>query len=352
MMSDKPLRVIPSLQVLDNAIQNGLKYLRSVTDVKGGVPNHSLSDPSGAWTTCEVLSTIWRIAPSYDTEWILRLADYVLQAQLEDGSWPIVDRPLGTTASTAAGVLASLSAIELGRENSHLRDRAAIAVDKAIQWLYECQNKDLGWGMAKLAGEISKSRVYATLFALRALSAYRKHSVSNRTEELIEQGILYLEMSQNPDGGWGETLGSPSTVASTAGVLGTLSKLGVNHSSAQIIKGVSFITDTPDNSPAMAVFEEIICGEANSIVVHHNTPYTLLKMLLTLKICDRRVNLLTDWLVRTQLQDGNWKLRCYSTGVVRTASTWVTVETVYLLDRIRFLLVTDRDFLVKCSLLE
>lgn len=347
----KSLKVIPSLQVLDNAIQNGIKYLRSVTNIEGGLPNHSLGDPSGAWTTCEVLSTIWQVAPSFDTKWMLRLAGYVLQAQFEDGSWPIVDSPPGTTASTAAGVLAALSAIKLGRWNSHLHDCATAAVDKGIQWLCECQNKDLGWGMVKSPGEISKSRLSATSFALRALFANHTHPFFERTEELMRQGVVYLEMCHNPDGGWGEIPGSPSTVASTAKALDTLYKLGVGRDSGQIIKGISFIVNISDDSPALAVFEERI-DEANSIIVHHNTPFDLLKILLTFKICDRRVKVLSDWFIRTQLHDGSWKLRCFSTGITRTASTWVTVEAVYILHKIRSLLITDPGFFVTCSSLE
>lgn len=339
--------VIPHLQILESAIENGIKYLQSITDIRGGVPNHSPGDPIGAWTTCEVFSTICHVAPSRDTEWMLRLADYVLQTQLEEGSWPIVNKPPGTVASTAAGVLASLNILEL-KQSSYFRDRAIAAVNNAIKWVHQCQNKDWGWGMVKSNGEISRSRVYATLFALRTLSAYREYSVSDRDEELIKQGKLYLEARQNQDGGWGETSDSPSTIAITAGVLDTLFKLGVGCDSEQVTKGILFIANVSDDSPAMAVFEERIGGGVNPVIIHHNTPFTLLKMLLALKICDRRISVLTDWFISTQKRDGSWKLRCFSTGATYRASTWVTIEAIYVLSRIQYLLATDPDFLTQC----
>ena len=353
MANAKLLAAIPSLQVLDNAIENGIKYLRSVTNANGGMPNHSPGNPSGAWTTCEVLSIIWQIAPSFDTAWMLRLADYVLHAQFEDGSWPIVDRSPGTTASTAAGILATLSMITLGLEtrNFLLSDRATAAVDKAIQWLCGCQNKDFGWGMVKSSGQISRSRLSATSFALRALSANPTHPFFQRAEEMVKKGLIYLEKCQNPDGGWGEMPGRPSMIATTAKALDTLYKLGVDRDSSQIIKGISFITNTPDNSPALALLEETI-GEAGSIIVHHNTPFGLLKVLLAFKVRDQRVKVLSDWFIKTQLPDGSWKLRCYPTGIVRPASIWPTAEAVYILNQIRSVLATDPGFLMSCSSLE
>src|SRR5215469_14179883 len=63
-------------------------------------------------------------------------------------------------------------------------------------------------------GELSASAL-STATAVSALSIYQKAKPNEQISELIQKSVNYLVSTQNPDGGWGDTVKSFSNIATT-----------------------------------------------------------------------------------------------------------------------------------------
>lgn len=325
---------------LDNAIKRGIAYLKRVVNDDGGIPNHSPGEESGAWTTAEMLSTLWQLQPSFDSAWFDRLARYLLHdARLLDGSLPTVHEPPGSIPATAAGIQALLCIDEFPWLDSPSHKKVLTALEEAVQWLILCRNKRWGWGWDRTNSLTTARPLSLTVFALRALIDYYAKTRSGPIGEFLWDGVRYLETCQNHSGGWGLKPGSPSVVGNTGRILKILVSLGVDRKSEQIVKGIGWLERAAQERGAMDVIEEYVdIGDGPaSIDIHHNTPFTLLTTLLALRPGSSTILKLTDWFVETQLSDGSWRLRSPSSGKEYAASTWVTVEAISALQKVRAL---------------
>ncbi len=171
----------------------------------------AMIDPNTADVTARVLEMVGRLAETAEiTEpapphhaltatAIARALTYLIAEQDPTGSWFGrwgVNYIYGTS-----GVLAALAAIAPGQY--------APEIDRAAQWLAQCQNSDGGWGETcesytnpALKGQGS-STASQTAWAIIGLLAARGMEQTTR-RAAIDRGITYLIKTQRPDGTWDE----------------------------------------------------------------------------------------------------------------------------------------------------
>jgi hypothetical protein len=123
----------------------------------------------------------------------------ILDRQLPNGSFPFVPGGRGEINDTAFAVLALSPVAEPAVE---------VAIGKALDWLATQQNDDGAWSwqVKGLADNVD-----LTGGVLEAFNAAERPGTAAQA-----QALAFLRGAQRPDGGWPETGGGESNVASTA----------------------------------------------------------------------------------------------------------------------------------------
>jgi hypothetical protein len=115
-----------------------------------------------------------------------------LENQQPGGSWgSLVFDNVGDSPSTSYGLLA-LSRVAAAQ--------CLPAIDRATDWLVRHQLPSGGWPDVPDLRQERSGHIGYTTFALRALAPVPKDA---RKANAIQNGVLYLLNSRNPDGGWG-----------------------------------------------------------------------------------------------------------------------------------------------------
>lgn len=141
-----------------------------------------------------------------------------------DGGWAYATNGsfLPSTEPTCWSLLAILDNSDSG------------AINKGINWLLgnhpNSEIEDLGWGSTK----IDKPRVYSTALAIRVLNR-----ANNTDNQQFIKAKSWLLSAKNKDGGWGETIGLPSSIVHTAHALIALHQC--NISSEILEKGCNWL---------------------------------------------------------------------------------------------------------------
>ncbi|HEY3324533.1 MAG TPA: terpene cyclase/mutase family protein [Planctomycetota bacterium] len=194
---------------------------------------------------------------------------WMLGMQNDDGGWASFDRgndkefltkvPFAdhnamidpSTSDITARVLESLSYMDeyhLQRcTNVPDKDRVAKAqrvVERALAFLRKDQCEDGSW-----FGRWGVNYIYGTWQVLRGMKLIGE----DMNKGWLRRGVEWFKHHQNPDGGWGETIGSyddlslkgkgPSTKSQTAWALMGLISAGQGHSKA-VQRGVKYLLDT------------------------------------------------------------------------------------------------------------
>jgi glycosyltransferase involved in cell wall biosynthesis len=171
------------------------------------------SNRIGTYGTACGLIAYHAVAPS-DEETIDSVADCLTEIQRLDGSWesPTIAEGIGLTTATCYAILALSKAS---------KDKYQSQMLKGEDWIASLVQEDGAVGHTK---SDRKSFTICISLAIRALmqSGRERHASS------IDRALRNLLQSQNPDGGFGTTRESVSTLHHTAEALISLA-MGVDH---------------------------------------------------------------------------------------------------------------------------
>jgi squalene-hopene/tetraprenyl-beta-curcumene cyclase len=162
-----------------------------------------------------------------------------------------------STADITSRVLESLSFMDeyhiVRCKNVADRERVAKAqnvVRRAIEFIKKDQCEDGSW-----FGRWGVNYIYGTWQVLRGLRLIGE----DMNKGYLRRGVEWFKRIQNPDGGWGETVGSyddislkgkgVSTASQTAWALMGLINAGQGHSQS-VLRGIQYLIDTmtPDGT--------------------------------------------------------------------------------------------------------
>lgn len=133
---------------------------------QGGVPAVDVRDMPGAWTTAEGLKNLLEFSePELQT--IKPALDFLLDAQLPDGGWSLIDDTESCTISTS-DALCALRKAKLSYPNHNITRDVEMAIERGEDYILNCQNEDGGWGLH--AGRSYISRVFCTAYVLIGLT--------------------------------------------------------------------------------------------------------------------------------------------------------------------------------------
>lgn len=191
------------------------------SDLPGSVPD--ADDTSGALVALHVLT-----GGTYSPE-VGKGVEWLLALQNEDGGMPTFCKGWGKLPfdRSSPDISAhSLLAFELWLDvlPGNLRAKCRKSIRRLLGWMWKVQASDGSWvplWFGDQDAEDEKSPVYGTSMAVEYLSASR----NPLARQLAENGLQYLLVSQNEDGGWGGAPGAPSKVTLTARALSALASL-------------------------------------------------------------------------------------------------------------------------------
>jgi len=201
------------------------------TDLPGGVPD--ADDTPGAILALKHVGPPAEVLPRTSKEAtstevgepaVMAAAQWLMDLQNGDGGWPTFCRGWGNLPFDRSGndltahALRALVATAWMKAWSKHEDSPPIW--SGLQYLARTQRPDGSWlplwfGNQHLADE--ENPTYGTS---RVLAAYRDLGMMDT--EPAKCGIAWLLANQNPDGGWGGGLGSPSSIEETALALDVL----------------------------------------------------------------------------------------------------------------------------------
>ena len=187
------------------------------TPLPGGVPD--ADDTAGALLALHRLGDFDdRVieAATLGCQWLIDL-------QNRDGGVPTFCRGwTGLPFDRSSNDLTAHALLAWEAWRAHLgRDRLATAASAAVSYLLRTQRPDGSWAPLWFGNQYSPDPVdihnltYGTSRVLRLrATAWPKDVPEFAT--VLERGRAWLEANQNPDGGWGGRLGTPSTIEETA----------------------------------------------------------------------------------------------------------------------------------------
>ncbi|MEA5510367.1 squalene--hopene cyclase [Crocosphaera sp. UHCC 0190] len=159
----------------------------------------AMIDPNTADVTARVIEMVGSCGLKMTSDRVTKALNYLYQEQEEDGSWFGrwgVNYLYGTS-----GVLSALAVMEVDNHRSQL--------EKGVNWLISCQNKDGGWGEtcwsyndSSLKGK-GVSTASQTAWAIIGLLDAGE-GLGTFATDVIQRGIDYLLTTQTSEGTWEE----------------------------------------------------------------------------------------------------------------------------------------------------
>lgn len=208
------------------------------TDLSGGVPD--ADDTPGA------ILAVLNLAGPDQTERIREPVNnavkWLIDLQNRDGGWPTFCRGWGTlpfdrsSPDLTAHAIRALHAVQerLGAET-----RTDRALDDGFAFLNRQQQADGSWLPLWFGNQHAPDDINPTYGTAKVLAAYRD---TDRLRALPAQdAIRWLRANQNPDGGWGGGLGTPSSVEETS--LAVESLLCDKDSIDQVSQGLNWLIE-------------------------------------------------------------------------------------------------------------
>jgi squalene-hopene/tetraprenyl-beta-curcumene cyclase len=191
------------------------------TDLPGGVPD--ADDTPGAMLALSVLDQ-----PPKGWDWpreednpITAGVQWLANLQNTDGGWPTFCRGWGNLPFDRSGC--DLTAHVLRALFGHCMGFATPllnCVQRGFAYLARTQRPDGSWLPLWFGNQHMPDDENPTYGTSRVLAAYRDLAMMDT--EPARKGIAWLAQNQNPDGGWGGGLGSPSTLEETSLALDVL----------------------------------------------------------------------------------------------------------------------------------
>jgi squalene-hopene/tetraprenyl-beta-curcumene cyclase len=171
--------------------------------------NEFYPDVDDTAQVCLALNHVDHSNERYQHESVQRAIDWVLSMQCKNGGWASFDKdntkmvfqyiPFADHNAMLDPPTVDITGRVLEMLANHGYTLEHTAVKKAIKFLIAEQEPDGSW-----FGRWGCNYIYGTFLVLRGLQAI---GVDNH-EPYVQQAAEWLRSVQNPDGGWGETLGS------------------------------------------------------------------------------------------------------------------------------------------------
>lgn len=199
------------------ALSKAAAYIRNMQNADGGFPFRiEISADSDFETTTWAARGLIMSGNAAESDMIRSAADYILDAQAEDGHFNEVN-----TAHTAFALLTLIDADISGSET-----------DAAVTWLKNAQLSDGSWGR----GLEEPGLTLYTGVVMTALSAAGVLS----SDPVMTDAVGFCETSQNADGGWAMAAGD-SWSMTTSWMLRGLLAAGVSESTDMIQNARAFV---------------------------------------------------------------------------------------------------------------
>jgi hypothetical protein len=321
-----------------------LKATRAILEYQnpdGGIPATNPGDNSGAWTTASCLESFLECSYSSfeDYQKIKKMINYLLDNQLADGGWPMVDSDASCTMATGHAVSSFILSQKAYEEDVELIKKISLSMTRGFRWLANHQNQDGGWGIEPSGGiDGQLTRIAATAYALRP---YWTQGVKFDDSKVVRDGISYFEKTQrNEDGGWayakGETRDDYSDPSNTARAVISILKSGhLDSQSPQIVRALSFIKSQKlaGSSWKLGIEGFLLESTHSQNIYHNNGPCDALEALLVAH--DNSLDTIEGflWLLKSQKDNGVWHLSSPDPQQkFAHVWTWSTSEFVYVIN--------------------
>jgi squalene-hopene/tetraprenyl-beta-curcumene cyclase len=175
------------------------------TDLPGGVPD--ADDTAGAILALQAISNGF-----HAQGWLLGL-------QNADGGVPTFCRGWGNLPFDRSGCDLTAHALRAAARAIHavvdpFYEPEADFVSRAFGYLKRTQRPDGSWLPLWFGNQHAPNDENPTYGTARVLAAYR--DLDRMSDESANRGVAWLLGNQNPDGGWGGGLGTPSSMEETA----------------------------------------------------------------------------------------------------------------------------------------
>ncbi|MDE6473631.1 MAG: terpene cyclase/mutase family protein [Clostridia bacterium] len=316
----------------EKAISKAIQLLDDIQNSDKGIPALKRTDPSCCWVTAETLDAI--LDNNRNTYAMILFAremcEFLVTSQLSSGGWPMmVGSEIESTLATGHAVYALSKA-----RKAFSKDIAFVAsledtISKGIQWLKATVNSDGCWGCEPhdTSGEGNKTRVISTYFALLGFS-----ECATEHSQLVKTAFKGLQQLKNTDGGYGPCMGGQSTIYHTARVISIFYKFYPLRM-REMGDSVSFLKKRIKKfRPEQLDSESYVPSDASGeIRFWGNTPIALINALCDASCKYKNIEKIQDWVLKTQKDDGSWKLGNSNDHVVET---WSTVEAIGALIKI------------------
>lgn len=217
------------------------------TNLSGGVPD--ADDTPGAILALLKLSPNDQAVRSAVTDAI----GWLLDLQNSDGGWPTFCRGWGAlpfdrsspdlTAHTLRAIRAWQTVCDPSATSPTMARRADRAAQAGFTFLKRTQRSDGTWLPLWFGNQFATDEENPTYGVAKALLAY---AAWERTGDAsAQQAIRWLQTAQNPDGGWGGHINTPSSVEETA--LAVEALLSVSSAAANCQSGLRWLVDRVDD---------------------------------------------------------------------------------------------------------
>ncbi len=201
----------------------------SWTNLPGGVPD--ADDTPGAMLA---LVTLKEDSSEVDAA-ITRARTWLFSLQNRDGGWPTFCRGWGTlpfdrsSPDITAHVLRALRVVlrrwhapyahvmdweTACHPNHHPFGKLNRIYERGFRFLERRQQPDGSWNPLWFGNQQAPDDINPTYGTSKVLMAYRDYDLIDL--EHAQRGFAWLKQNQNPDGGWGGGLGTPSSVEETS----------------------------------------------------------------------------------------------------------------------------------------
>lgn len=207
----------------------------SWTNLPGGVPD--ADDTPGAMLA---LVTLNEDSPEFDAA-IARARAWLFGLQNRDGGWPTFCRGWGTLPFDRSSPDITAHVLRAFRASpSPMSDKP---VRRGFRFLERRQQPDGSWIPLWFGNQQAPDDISPTYGTAKVLMAYRDYDLSDH--EHAQRGFAWLKQNQNPDGGWGGGLGTPSSVEETS--LATEALLADSTAIHEIGRGLEWIMEQVEN---------------------------------------------------------------------------------------------------------
>jgi squalene-hopene/tetraprenyl-beta-curcumene cyclase len=204
------------------------------TNLSGGVPD--ADDTPGA------ILALLKLAPDRDDvrSAVRQAIGWLLNLQNADGGWPTFCRGWGalpfdrSTPDLTAHTLRALCAWQKSggmTDDPRQSQRLTKAVKAGFAFLERTQLANGTWLPLWFGNQFAADEENSTYGVAKTIAAYRDWN--RLSESAPQRGVAWLRSAQNPDGGWGGNLDTPSTIEETSLALDALITIPETSSACQ-----------------------------------------------------------------------------------------------------------------------